>query len=183
MASCTNCTRTLPAGVQVCPFCGKKISATMNHGDPDQTYLFELRKTLNRERNGWRINGLIFVSAAFFLLLAGILAFLSGDLPGTVAYAILLLWCLVGVFLDFRQFHRVEEYIDSVYLDCYPAIDRAEGKGPQVFAGFFGIVPLFSILKNHKSVTANRGTFYRIHREQSQKLDRTFHTDLQHDWE
>ncbi len=126
---------------------------------------------------------MMLVAVVFFLLLAGTLAFLSGDLPATVFYALTVVLCLVGMGLDFRQYHKLEEYIDSVYLDCYPAVERAERKGPMVFAAFFGWIPLGWIVKNHKYITANRGTFYRIHREQDQRADKTFHSDFLHDWQ
>ncbi len=182
MASCSHCTRTLPAGAKVCPFCGKKISAAAEGMDPDKELLFRLRKNLQKERTYWKINALALLTAAFFLLIAGVLAFLEGDLPGVVAYVILILFCLLGMFLGFSQYRKTEDYIDAVYLDCYPAVDRAEGKGPMVLAAFFGWLPLIYIVKNHKFVTANRANFYRIHRQQDKQADKTFHSDFLHDW-
>ncbi len=182
MASCSHCTRTVPAGANICPFCGKKIASAGDGTDPDKEYLFRLRNGLNKERTYWKINGLILLTVAFFLLIAGVLAFLSGDLPGVVAYGILVVYCLVGLGLDFRQYRKLEEYIDAVYLDCYPAVDRAEGKGPIAFAAFFGWLPLVSMVKMHKFVTANRATYYRIHRQQDRQAEKTFNSDFLHDW-
>lgn len=180
MPSCSHCTRTLPDGVAQCPFCGKKISA---HADViAEDHLFRLRNFLILEKKRWKINGLLCITVAFFLLLRCFFAFLSGDQTLTIILSALLMASTFWSFMNLRQFNLLQDLIEEVYLDCYPVLERGERKGPLVYAAFFNWFAFAILRKNRRYIFEHRKVLYDVRKHQDERLQLTFKTDLLHEW-
>ena len=178
MASCSNCTRTLPEGVAVCPFCGKKIRADLQASQTD--YLYPLRRNLRTEKTCWRVNGMLLVAVFVIALAAGAWAVLRGNLPNLIVSILVAVWCIPAVVINFRQFLQMEDFIDGIYIDCGPAVERSEKIPPLLLAFFFNWIAFPFVFGNFKYAKKYQGTLDRIRRDQDLRYEREFNNDRFH---
>ena len=119
---------------------------------------------------------------AVFLIAAAsaVWGILRGNLPNLIASTIVALWCIPAVALSFREFLGMEDYIDGLYLDCGPAVERAEKIAPLLRAFFFNWLALPFVFSNFKYAKKHQGTLTAIRRELDLRYDREFNNDRFH---
>lgn len=179
MASCTHCTRTLPDDTQICPFCGRKISAA-NAQKPKEDLLFQIRESLKQEQKLWKILALSGVVADAILLACAAWSFLRADVIALVLYGVLLCLSIPCIWVNLVQFGKIEDYIDGIYVDCSPAIERADGRKDAVLGLVFNPFALKVFLKNREFIQQHRGALKEIIREQDLRYESTFNGDRFH---
>ena len=180
MASCTRCTRTLPDDASVCPFCGCKIHHTSEQVHPEKDLLFRLRALLRKEQQGWRICSMILVVLVVVFLAAAGLSFLGGNVIPTILYGILALYTAVALLINILQFSRMEEFVEGIYLDCTPALERSEKNGYFLLGIFFSPLAATRFARTKAFVFSNRQELFRIMQEQDRRFESTFRSDMLH---
>lgn len=179
MATCTHCTRTLPDDAEVCSFCGKRISSA-GAKKPKEDLLFQLRKYLKKEQIWWKRYGLILLVAGVLLLVWGGWSFLRGNLPALIVAACLLVLCVPALIVNLTQYGKVEEYIEGIYLDCSPALERAEDRKHALLSLFFNPMVFSVLIKNKAFIAAHQAALETLRKEQDQRYESTFRSDRLH---
>ena len=179
MATCSRCTRTLPDDAAVCSFCGNKIS----RAETEQTkedLLFHLRRSMKKEQAYWKNLGIALIVAELLLLAWAAWSFLRGNLPELIVSVCLLLLCIPGILVNLIQYGRVADEAEGIYLDCTPALERADDRKRALLSLFFN-PPVFSVLSKSRSFVAeHRQALEELRKEQDRRYESTFRSDRLH---
>ncbi len=184
MKYCSSCGKELIEGAAFCANCGAPIAAPAPVAEPiavvgapdlaqeEQEFLDMTHRLLRWERKAWSIAGkaaiiIGIVFAALFLLLS--LAFMAiGDEMAFVGGVYVFMGLIYGgMFIGLGIVSRIAadktvQYLDSMYADFRPTLDRCGSIGMLIFNVLLGIVsPIFFII-NFVRLKANRAVIERI---------------------
>lgn len=180
MATCTHCTRTLPDDAVTCPFCGRKVRNHAEKTNPEQDLLYHLRNHLRKEQQGWRIGSMVLVILIVVFLATAALSFLGGELVATFIYGGIAIYFGMAILVNIVQFSRMEEYIEGIYIDCTPALERSEKNGYFVLGIFFNPYTSALFAKTKAFVLLHQQDLFRIMQEQDRRYESTFRSDRLH---
>lgn len=181
MATCTNCTRTLPDDAVLCPFCGRRIASASDAIRSDVEILHKLNHFLRREQKGLRTAWLILATVTAVLLTETVFSFLAEKWLSVLIYGPLGLYAGIATLVNLIQYGRVQDCITGLYLDCTPALERASRRGPAVLGIFFNPSMTARFRKTAKFVAENQNVLVKIMRDQDRRYDNTFHNDRLHE--
>lgn len=142
----------------------------------EQEFLDNTRRLLNWERKAWKICGMVLVIlgaafAAFFSLFGMLFTIISiTDDTSLLSlafvyffYAIIYasIFIPVGV-VELCASRKIPYYLDTLYRDIRPTVDRCGSVGMLIFSIFFGEVALVFFLINFIRMKCNKDTIARI---------------------
>ena len=180
MATCTNCTRTLPDDAVLCPFCGRRIAAASDAIHSDTELLHKLNQLLRREQKCLRTAWLVFATVSAVLLTETFFSFLAEKWIACLVYGILGLYGAVAALVNLVQHAHVQDCIDDLYLDCTPAMERADRRRYTVLSVFFNPFWTARIKKTKRFVSENQNPLFKIMQDQDRRYQNTFRSDLLH---
>ena len=122
---------------------------------------------------------ILVVLVVVFLAAAG-LSFLGGNVIPTILYGILALYTAVALLINILQFSRMEEFVEGIYLDCTPALERSEKNGYFLLGIFFSPLAATRFARTKAFVFSNRQELFRIMQEQDRRFESTFRSDMLH---
>lgn len=122
-----------------------------------QECLDNMYARLKNERLCWRIFGIVWSVLCGIFIIAGFAE------PILLVYAVL--YAPLAV-INFLMIGKVNRYIDTLYTDCGPAVERCNSIGMIVFCYFFNTIAMIFFIINFVSVKSNKQTFADIKRNQ-----------------
>ncbi len=125
--------------------------------EEQQALLDNIYARLKNERLCWKIFGFVWLGyAALFTVLA------------FAAFPIILYNLLFVPFaiISFKMIGKVDYYMNTLYTDCTPTVDRCGSVGMIVFGAFFNTVAMIFIIINFVNVKSNEKTLRDIKRNQ-----------------
>lgn len=180
MATCTNCTRTLPDDAILCPFCGRRIATASDAIRSDLELLHKLKQLLHNEKKCLRTAWLILATVSAVLLTETVFSCLAEKWIACLIYGPLSLYCVLATLINLIQHGRVEDCLNDLYLDCTPALERAEGRGLLILGIFFNPSLTKRFKKTRKFVAENQNALFKIVQEQDRRYESTFRNALLH---
>ncbi len=126
--------------------------------EEQQACLDNIYARLRNERLCWKIFGFVWIGyAALFTILAFAIS-------PMIIYAILFAPLAV---ISFVMVSKVNNYMNSLYTDCEPAVTRCSSVGMIVFGAFFNTVAMIFIIINFVNVKTNEKTLKDIKHNQN----------------
>ena len=180
MATCTNCTRTLPDDTERCPFCGRRIAAAADAVHSDLELLHQFKQLLRGEQKCLRTAWLLLATVSAVLLTETVFSFLAGKWIALLIYGILALYGASATLVNLLMHGQTQACIEGLYLDCTPALEQVYGRRYTVLSIFFN--PRLAVLlkKKKQFVAANQAALIRIMQDQDRRYNSTFRNDLLH---
>ena len=103
---------------------------------------------------------MLLVAVFVIALAAGAWAVLRGNLPNLIVSILVAVWCIPAVVINFRQFLQMEDFIDGIYIDCGPAVERSEKIPPLLLAFFFNWIAFPFVFASMHNLDARNVIFF-----------------------
>ncbi len=179
MKTCVNCFREFEDYASFCPFCGTSENGEKEF-NKEKELVNHFHRFLRYERTAWKINGIVFLVLAglfalldFIFILAGIGLLADGDDEGAMLIGMGVVYLLYVVIfgapaiVSLKAMKRTEYYINSVYTDVRPTVDRCGSVGMIVFNAIFNSIALIFFIVNFVRVKSDSDIIQRIIARQS----------------
>ena len=175
MSYCPNCSKELPDGTAYCNYCGTPVNQLCDPKE-EQEFLDLTHRLLRWEQKAWRICGNVFIGLgigffAFWSLygLIGLALMVEEPEAGVVftmigfLYAFLFggMFAAIGIVCKVAS-QKIPYYLDTLYTDFRPALNRCGSIGMIVFTAFFNEIALVFFVINFVRIKSNRKTIDRI---------------------
>lgn len=172
MLYCEHCNNPLPEGSAFCGFCGNPVRSD-SEMSAEQEFLNQTHRLLRWEKTAWRICGKVFlicgiVFGALFSLLS-LFGAATGDDFGFGMSVAFFIYALIfgGMFIALGIVNRiaagkVDQYLNSLYRDFRPTLQRCGSIGMLVFTVFFNEIALIFFLINFVRMKTNKRRIQQI---------------------
>ena len=182
---CPRCGNELNDGSNFCRYCGATIEQNYE-AKQEQEFMDTTHRLLRWERKAWSISSKVFIifgiiAAALFGILAMISA--TGAASGyeraffalysglMFLYAIIFGVVYIGIGIIYRvASNKIPRYLDSMYNDFKPTVDRCGSIGMIVFTYFFNNIALIFFIINFVRMKTNKALIQRILNRQARNL-------------
>ena len=179
MRTCTNCQREVNDEISFCPYCGTPLTeAALSE---EQAFIDTTHRILRWERKAWSIAGkaclimgiifavIFFLYGLIFLALGETSYTFFGEITANVFTILFFVYSFVfgGLLIALGIISRVAanktvQYLDSMYTDFRPTLNRCGSVGMMIVSILFGVVsPIFFII-NFVRMKANKELIQRI---------------------
>lgn len=174
MKYCVHCGHELSDEALFCDNCGASVTtqqaAPVGNGlDTEKQYLDTFYRFFKYERLSWKIGGVVFLILSLFFLGFALLFLtiaLARDAEEVAMVApLFILYGLVFLpvaIVNLKMVKKTEYYMNTLYMDVRPTIERSGSVGMIVLSAFFNEIAMIFIIINFVRTKNNKALLQQI---------------------